>query len=368
MLQRLLIERIEHRILVGTLSFLGIMVLVGWIAINEGGRMAAFDQQFLARSIERGAHLFNANCSSCHGTDGRGVLGRAPALNSPQLFGHDYLAEYNSQIAILNNERNAEATTPDRIAEIDAQIAELETQRTAAMSQMQAAIDRGYDPESPNRLNNVGWGSTLYDFVYTTLVHGRPTSSSYWPQPMVAWSQTAGGQLRPDQLQDLTNYILNWDRGDDWTVEDLVAVNQFPIEPVDPLNVIAAGGDPVIGSGTEIAAIMEGLAGVTGDPQNGQTLYNGAQYACAGCHMNEVVAPLTEGTWTRTVEIRLQEERFAGYTPEQYLAESIIHPNDYIVPPYASGQMPNNFGDRMTYQQLADLIAYLATMDQPVGS
>jgi mono/diheme cytochrome c family protein len=28
--------------------------------------------------------------------------------------------------------------------------------------------------------------------------------------------------------------------------------------------------------------------------------------------------------------------------------------------------MPANFGDRLTYQQLADLIAYLRSQDQPI--
>ena len=77
MFQRLLIEKMEHRIIVGTLSFLGIMVLTGWIAINEGGRMRSFERQFLARSIERGGQLFAANCSECHGLDGRGLTGAA---------------------------------------------------------------------------------------------------------------------------------------------------------------------------------------------------------------------------------------------------------------------------------------------------
>ena len=72
-LQRLLVERIDQRILVGILAFLGIIVLVGWIAINEGGRMQAFERQYSARSIERGAALFNTNCSPCHGVNGLGA-------------------------------------------------------------------------------------------------------------------------------------------------------------------------------------------------------------------------------------------------------------------------------------------------------
>ena len=77
-MHRMLIERIENRILVGIIAFVGIMVLVGWVAINENARMASFSRQYDARSIERGAELFAGSCSTCHGTDGLGILGRAP--------------------------------------------------------------------------------------------------------------------------------------------------------------------------------------------------------------------------------------------------------------------------------------------------
>lgn len=352
----------EHRILLGTVAFLAILVLVGWIAINEGGRMAAFDRQFAARSVERGAALFISNCSECHGTDGRGVAGRAPALNSPLLFGHDFLAETRRERETLQAELEAEGTTEERTAEINTRLAELDTEEAALRSQMQPAIDNGYDPDSFNRLVNLGWSSSLHNFVYTTLVSGRPTSSSYWPQPMAAWSQTANGPLRDDQLEDLTAFILNWDKGDNWTIEDLNAINQFPKVPVE-------GGTQVledaVGEDTPTADIMVGLEGLTGDPQNGSEIYN-SSLGCAGCHLNAAVAPPMEGTFTRTQEERLQAPELAGYTVEQYLAESIIHPNVYIAPGYPAGIMPQNFGARLGYQDLADLIAFLETQDQPI--
>jgi mono/diheme cytochrome c family protein len=226
-------------------------------------------------------------------------------------------------------------------------------------------MDKGYTPEEPSRLRNLGWTSSLAAFTRTTLISGRPVSAAYWPQPMAAWSQTAGGPLRMDQIDDLVNYILNWDKGSEWTVEDANAVNQFPIIPVDPSTVVMTGGDPVVGSETELPAIMEGLATVTGDPQNGMTLYNGA-LACAGCHLAEAVAPLTVGTWTRVNEVRLLAPENAGLTGEEYLANSIIHPSAYVAPGYPDGVMPQNFGDRLTYQDLADLIAYLKTHDEPL--
>lgn len=367
-LQRLLFERIDHRILVGTVSFLAIMVLVGWVAINEGARMTAFEQQYLARSIERGAALFASNCSPCHATDGRGNLGRAPALNSPYLFGHNFLAEVDAQIEALEIERGVAGTNGDttRVGEIDTELLSLQAERDGLIAEMAPAIALGFNPDEYSRLSSLGWGSTLNDFVFSTLYSGRPVSESYWPQPMVAWAAETGGSLRTDQLQDITNFILNWGRGDDWTIEDLNAVRQFPIYPVQPTGGDTSG-EPVIGADTELAVIMENLDPLTGDPQNGQTLYNSATYACFGCHgAGAGVAPPVEGTWTRVQEERLADPLFADYTGEAYLAESIIHPNAFAAPGNWSGIMPENFGDRMTYQQLADIIAYLQTQDQPI--
>jgi mono/diheme cytochrome c family protein len=376
MLQRLIFERIEQRILVGTFAFLATMALVGWIAINEGGRMQAFDQMFLARSVERGAYLFNANCSTCHGTDGLGAAGRAPALNSPYLFGHDFLGDLNREQVGLDREKLAEGTTAERIAEIDARLAEIETERAARLAQLQPAVDASgdYDPSEPSRLSNLGWGGSLRSFLLTTLIHGRVNSGQYWPQAMVAWGQTAGGPLRTDQLEDLTNFILNYDKGDAWTVDDALAVRQYPytvqiFDPnVDPNRETIAA--PETDAATlDLAAIDAELTNFQGDPQNGQTLYNGS-LACAGCHMNAAVAPPTEGTWTRVQNERLADPANAGLTGEQYLAHSILHPNLYASPgaptggAYPLGAMPANFSGRLTYQELADLVAYLRSQDQ----
>jgi len=366
-LNRLIFERIDHRILVGTVSFLAIMVLVGWIWINENARMAAFEAQYLARSIERGAELYGSSCSSCHGVDGRGALGVAPALDNPSLFGHDFLAEINAQVNTLSTERTAAEAQGNttRVAEIDTQLADLQSQSDALVAQMQSAVNVGYDPAAPNRLVDLGWGSTLHNFVYSTMASGRPVSESYWPQPMPAWAQANGGSLRPDQLEDITNFILNWDRGDDWTIEDLNAVRQFAIYPINPATVPTGGQqDPPVGLDTSIDEIMIGLAEVTGDPQVGDQLYNGVVFGCAGCHISAAVAPPIEGTWTRVINERLLEPQFAGYTGEQYLAESITHPGAFTVPGYLAGVMPTNFGERTTFQQLADMIAYLKTQDQ----
>ena len=122
--------------------------------------------------------------------------------------------------------------------------------------------------------------------------------------------------------------------------------------------------------GTDIELVMRALESVNGDPLNGQLLYNnievaadGIETGCVGCHSVEETAPLTEGTWTRWDEIRSLEPQFADYTFEQYMVESILLPWDYLAPDYLQ-VMPNNFGNRLNFQNLADIIAYLSGQDQ----
>src|SRR5688572_4675311 len=98
-MNRLIIESIEGRITLGITMFVALMILIGWIMINEPARMASFDEQHLGRSIEQGAELYASSCTGCHGTNGQGIQGRAPALNNPHLFEHDFTAAINGQVA-----------------------------------------------------------------------------------------------------------------------------------------------------------------------------------------------------------------------------------------------------------------------------
>ncbi len=392
MFERMLVGKIENRITVGLISFVLIMVFLGWAAINEGGRMAAFAEMQEARAIEQGAMLFAANCTSCHGLDGRGLVGKAPGLNNPMLFGHDFFPEVTSQISDLNGEKSllsdelAAAGTTDarkteintRITEIDEAIANLNAER---LKDVDAAVQKGYNPNdgSYSRLTELGWSGTLDSFLLTTLIHGRPVSNNYWPDPMPAWSQTAGGPLRTDQLEDIVHYIENWDKGDNWTLDDLYAVQQFPILPADPApleaqieELKASGGVAAVEVGTDVQAITAELASLTGDAAKGDALYHGQQtsgfgntLACLGCHQANAngVGPMTSGTFTRASNERIAEPLFAGFTPEQYLIDSIVNPSHYVVPGFVDG-MQKDFGQILTPQNLADILAYLETQNQ----
>ncbi|MGB7338658.1 MAG: c-type cytochrome [Phototrophicaceae bacterium] len=480
-MNRLIIESIEGRIMLGITMFISIMILVGWVAINEPARMAEFVEQHEGRSTERGAELFAANCSSCHGINGYGIGGRAPALNSPHFFGYNYIADVNNEIA--SNERRllditgtsdiigtqellerrqqelldeiaassdenpealfielftVEAQLSDDLEQVAARIAAIEAgepigedadpeldddqlaarlvalqdniptrlaaidaalegeeglyaQRDALLADLDSSILRGYFPRleevrvqaeeannplllttyiatDSNRLSQIEFGGALDGYITTTLIHGRPGSGDVWNgNIMVSWSQRAGGPLRDDQIGDIVAYILNWDKGDNWTADDFAAVNQYAIlhQAYDP----NGGGDSVDTVGVDVEAITASLP--VGDATHGEELYNGSApleigvvAGCSGCHLGGAVGPATMGTWTRVQSQRLTLPEFADYTAEQYLVEAIVAPNDYVAPGYASGVMNANYGEQLTAQDLADIIAYLATQTQ----
>ena len=424
-MQRLLIESIEGRILTGIIIFVVTTLLLGWIIINEPGRMAAFEEQHLGRSIERGAELFASNCSTCHAADARGIPGRAPALNNPQFFGFDPMNAVNAEINVVNTqiagfeaertqllaelgegpeaERLTEITT--RLEEIDAildaedgpraRLAVLKEERDAILVQLEEAIIAGYlpkyeseilvlDPSEPDydetldlfladnvaRTTQVGWGGTLHSYIVTTLVHGRPGSNNIWPEPMATWAQVAGGPLRTDQINDIANYIVNFDKGDNWAIEDFLAVQQYALliaedtgEVGEPIAVISSEFDP-----TDTISISAAVEGFSGDPIRGEALYTGSErtearsrLGCSSCHFNAAQGPDVVGTYPRVESERLTLPAFSGYTAMQYVVESILNPDAHTVEGFNSGVMIQTYANDLTLQDLADIVAYLET-------
>ncbi len=389
----------NRHLLIAALAQALIAICLFWAALNEEGRMQLAQLGVEAKSIEHGAKLYIDYCAICHGITGLGLAGKAPALNNPQLFGHDFFYNITRHIDSLyaekkklTDEKNANGTTDTRkseigtrINEIDKIVVDLDLKRKM---DVKAAVDKGYDPSriNYNRLFQVDWEGTTHTFILTTLIHGRPNSSSYWPMAMPAYSQEAfsGQILERYELDDLTAYIMNWDKGDNWTLEDLYAVNQFAILPTDGRSNIIVdtclmfgprGCELINGSikpiGTDVKAITNELKNVVGDAKRGEQLYHGLERAtltntalpCTGCHQAAFnsVGPMTNGTYTRVVNERLKEPQFADYTPEQYLIESIVLPQHYIVPGYQDLMIRNLGTDILDIQDLADIVAYLMT-------
>lgn len=217
-----------------------------------------------------------------------------------------------------------------------------------------------FDPEATSRIEDLKWAGSLYALIETTLISGRPTSTSYWPRAMQAWSQTAGGPLRPDQIRNLTDFIMNWER--DFTIADVRNIQQYARVP----GLGGAGVENAIGLEADVADIVAQFAELESiDPTAGQASFNGA-YGCGGCHnIQGGAGPLIQGVATRA-EGYVGEE-FEGVlieTPAEYLAQSILYPNAYLVEGYNSGVMPQNFGANMDVQTLANIVAYLESLGE----
>lgn len=113
---------------------------------------------------------------------------------------------------------------------------------------------------------------------------------------------------------------------------------------------VAAMGN-VIGDNAE-PPNMEELE--PGDSAHGEELFN--TLGCTSCHSlstEKIIGPGLSGVGQRAATRRADE----GYSAEQYLAQSVIQPCEFVAPGYAC-QMPS-FGDQLTATDLADLVAFL---------
>ncbi|MBI5081727.1 MAG: cytochrome c [Chloroflexi bacterium] len=106
---------------------------------------------------------------------------------------------------------------------------------------------------------------------------------------------------------------------------------------------------------------------VVGDAARGKKLYGqstlGKKSAegCVSCHHYDVPdgkddkAPYTKGTAARSAT------RVPGLSAEDYIKESILKPDAYVVDKYKAGDMYQKWGEDLSAQELADLVAYLLT-------
>ncbi|MGD2161553.1 MAG: c-type cytochrome [Anaerolineales bacterium] len=278
----------KWHIALGSIAILFTLAVLAIVGINEPQRMQAFTVAYESRRIEEGAALFENNCRTCHGPQGRGIPGVAPAINTASLFNGDRLAE-------------------------------------------------------------VGFSGTIEDYVQGVIAAGRPVPSAgtSYPQRMPTWGQEFGGPLRADQVDSLVAFVLNWE-------EEALA----EAEGETPA---AAQGEPV---GTDIAVELP-----EGNPETGAELSQESAVGCAACHELSAVGPAWAGGGDQPgvgarAEQRIQAEDYTGEatTAREYLVESIVRTNAYVVDGFEANIMPGDYGQRLTPQQVADLIAYMQTL------
>lgn len=274
------------RVVLGTILVAVTMIITAFVMVNEPIRMTEFESGYKGRSIEAGAILYTNNCRGCHGPQGEGLEGVAPALNARDLF-------------------------------------------------------------DGTRLSEIGWSGTVADYVESTIAGGRPRASaafSSYPQRMPTWSQEFGGPLRPDEVRNLTDFVMNWEK---------TALEQ----PTQPAATATPNPDA---AGTDLDIELP-----EGDPAEGERLFKGevnGQFPCYSCHSLEPgqtgVGPSLGGIAVTAAA------RVDGYSAEKYIHESIVLPNAHVVEGFQSPSvMPAIFAEQMTKQQLADLIAFLMTQE-----
>lgn len=287
-----------RRIIGATILMLATVITIGMVWLTEEQRMARYEAIHKGKAIENGALIYEQYCSTCHGSQGEGVPGKGPDLN-PGVFQH-----YEE----LKQTQN--------------------------------------------------YANSLRNFIKLSIAAGRPIRTTYrsdeiYAEPMPTWSQDFGGPLRPDQIESLVEFILNW---------QTAAAAPTPTPAFE-----AVGSD-----------LTKPLP--PGDPKRGEALWNqevkqasGIPASCKACHSlkpgETLVGPSLSGIATTAAQ-RIQAPDYKGQakTPEEYIRESIQQPNAYIVDPnqFAAApgvsKMPATLGNQMSAQDLADLIAFLMTL------
>jgi mono/diheme cytochrome c family protein len=79
-------KRVQLEIILGTIFVLlsvGILIILG---IREPQRLAQYEVQQRADTVEFGASVYVTNCVTCHGTQAQGITGRAPSLRDEYFF------------------------------------------------------------------------------------------------------------------------------------------------------------------------------------------------------------------------------------------------------------------------------------------
>lgn len=279
--------RVQLEILGGMLLTIITFTILLLSGLDEPDRMDEWSAQQKARSIEIGANLYDQACKDCHGPQGRGVPGLCPPLNDRHFF--------------------------------------------------------------TDRLTEVGWSGSLGDYIVATVSSGRavatrPDQYVGGGRPaMPSWAEAYGGPFREDQIQNLADYILNWE-------EEAMEQPETPSVVVDAV-------------GTDITIELP-----EGDPVTGETL--AVAQGCTACHISTTAGPAWLASATEPgigirAEQRLTQADYAGnaVSAEQYLLESIVLPNIYLVEGFNQGIMPGTYSDLLTEQQVADLIAYMLSLE-----
>ncbi|MFZ4661814.1 MAG: c-type cytochrome [Caldilineaceae bacterium] len=292
-------------------AMLAVVLTIFQFSIEEP-RMKAQEDNWNGRSVEKGAELFYNNCANCHGADGKGLPNVAPALHSKYFF--------------------------------------------------------------TQRIVDVGWAGSLYDFVELTIAGGRPSKvGTQWAQMMPTWSRHYGGPLRDDQVLHLTSFVINWEADALTQTAEEDPFQCFRNAPTKARegdkSPDALGIKSCLADGT---ALMPGAPpptptpAVATGPRPPQQLFTAM--GCAGCHQlaqaqsdDNIGQPGPHmGNLPETAG-----QRVPGEDATTYVYNSIVNPNAFVNAGYVGGIMPGNFKDQMSEEEINSLVAWLLDPNRP---
>jgi len=284
------------KIALGILGALASIILLLFVLRTEDMRMADQTVNWSARKIENGAILFANNCAKCHGPDGKGQLGVAPALNSHYFF------------------------------------------------------------TKTGRLADVGFVGSLEDYVRLTVAAGRPSkANSQWAQRMPTWGSQFGGPLRDDQVVDVTKYVLNWreDALAQTPDEDPFQPFQDVKKPVGEQSLAVLMGaeppPPVEKTATEPGAVRPPADLVTIMGCVGCHKLDQPQEEANRGPIAPNLGNLADHAGTRV----------DGLSAEEYVYQSITDPGAFVVEGYNNGIMPQDFATKMSEEEIRGLVDWL---------
>ena len=182
----------------------------------------------------------------------------------------------------------------------------------------------------------MGWVGSLEDYITYTISNGRTVSSRPEEYPgggdpaMPIWAEQYGGPLREDQIQAITTFLMNYE-------DYALGVLATPV-PLEPLSSMA--DDPIA---------------------RGRFVF--LSNDCRDCHAISGLSvaddcPSLDGISQRAAM------RVEGYSAEEYIRESILFPAAFKVEVEKDVVMPPNFGEKLSPQQIDDLVIFLLSLEE----
>ncbi len=295
-MRKLYVRNFGSKLITGLVASFVLVVCVGLTAQTEDTRMELQTRNWEGRRIENGAKIFSDNCATCHGGQGQGLQGIAPALNSHYFFAR--------------------------------------------------------------RLGDVGQEGTmtLNNYVHLTVTAGRPSKeNSQWVNRMVPWSSEFGGPLRPDQVADVVLYVMNWQE----TAMQQTA-EEDPFQPFLDVPKPPELQNIDVASDVEFEPVQLTVSSVLPKGDRAPDYLFQAMACIGCHSLDEVQTEDNQGEQgPHFGRIHAIAEYREGITDAAaYLKESIMSPNNRRVPDY-DDTMPDDFATRMAEEEIDRMVAWL---------